>query len=93
MTSLRRRGNITGNKAASQAEAGGRAQNAKKARLRSLTARPAAVTLAVAGAWLAIGAAPALAGAPHGPSLADLATRLVCAVGGRSAPGGAACGW
>lgn len=93
MTSLRRLGNITANKTASQAQAGGRAQNTKNARLSSLTAKSAAITLAVAGAWLAIGAAPALAGAPPGPWFAGLAVRLVCAVGGRPAAGGAACGW
>ena len=92
MTNLRRLGNITANKTASQAEAGGRAQNTTKARLRSLTAKSATITLAVAGASLAIGAAPALADAPHGPSFVDLAIRLVSAVGGRSAAGGAVCG-
>jgi len=89
----RRLGNITANKTASQADAGGRAQNTKNARLRSLTAKSAAATLAVAGPWLATGAAPALAGVPPGPSFTGLATRLVCAVGGRPAAGGATCGW
>lgn len=92
MTSRRRRGNITPSKTASQTEPGGRAQNTSKARPRSRTATPAATTPSVAGAWLATGAAPALAGAPPGPWFTGLAIPVVFAAGGRPAAGGATCG-